>query len=412
MPVVTPTAAPPRVRALPAGDGWTLDASSVEIAVSAAVVRERPGAIPPPPKLLDQVRSAMALRHFSKRTEQAYVSWVLRFVRFHGKRHPREMGEAEVTSFLNYLVEQRRVSSSTQNQALAALVFLYREVLRIDLPWLKQLVRAKRPRSLPTVLSQDETAAVLSCMTGVTRLMAALLYGTGMRLSECCGMRAKDIDFEQHKILVRRGKGNRDRFTVLPESLVPLLREHLERVKALHDADLAAGAGWVELPEALGNKYPMAGREWAWQWVFPATRTYFEPKSGQRRRHHIDPGVLQRAVRDAIRESGVPKHGGPHTFRHSFATHLLEAGHDIRTVQELLGHRDVSTTMIYTHVLNEGYAGVRSPLDRLVSRGMDATTSLRGDSLWPKRRRRQWLAPPDAKQRKQLPPPAPPRETD
>ena len=409
---VSPTTA--RLRQLPLSTetGRMLDKSRAVTHAPEPVVREGAGRRQPAPKLLGQVRGAVALRHYSKRTEQAYVSWIRRFVLFHNKRHPRDMGEAEVTAFLSFLVEKRHVSGSTQNQALAALLFLYREVLGVELPWLDGLVRAKRPKGLPTVFSRDEVVAILSRMSGLTCLMATLIYGSGMRLSECCGMRVKDLDFGQGKILVRRGKGNRDRFTLLPKVLVRPLQEHLKRVKAVHDADLAAGAGWVELPEALARKYPRASRDWAWQWVFPATRTYFEPVSRVRRRHHLDPGVLQRAVGDALQESGVPKHGGPHTFRHSFATHLLEDQYNIRTVQELLGHQDVSTTMQYTHVLNEGYAAIRSPLDRLALPGVDSTAALRGDSLWPEPRHRQWLAPPNPKRRRKLLPPLPQEEDD
>jgi integron integrase len=263
------------------------------------------------------------------------------------------------------LAVERGVSSSTQNQALAALLFLYRDVLEQDMPWLEDLVRAKRPRRLPVVLSRDEVQAVLSCMSGTPRLMAVLLYGSGLRLLECCRLRVKDVDFERSQMTVRQGKGDRDRATMLPGVVKPGLIEHLSAARVRHRLDLAAGAGWVELPEALAAKFPGAGRDWAWQWVFPATRMYVERLTGQRRRHHLHESVRQRAVKDAVRAAGLAKRATCHTFRHSFATHLLEDGHDIRTVQELLGHTDVATTMIHTHVLNRGPAGVRGPADRM-----------------------------------------------
>jgi integron integrase len=275
------------------------------------------------------------------------------------------MGADEVARFLSALATERRVSPSTQNQALAALLFLYRAVLELDLPRLEQLVRARRPQRLPVVLSREEVANVLLEMHGITRLMAAILYGTGLRVLECAQIRVKDIDFEAHHVVVRSGKGDRDRVTMLPEALAPFLTEQLRRGHQQHALDLAAGAGWVELPAALARKYPNVGREWGWQWAFPATRTYVDRETGQRRRHHLHESVLQRAVRAAAFRAGIVRPVTCHTFRHSFATHLLEDGYDIRTVQELLGHRDVSTTMIYTHVLNRGPAGVRSPVDRL-----------------------------------------------
>jgi integron integrase len=275
------------------------------------------------------------------------------------------MGAAEVTHFLSSLAVEGKVASSTQNQALAALLFLYGQVLGTDLPWLHDLVRAARPPRLPAVLSRAEVRAVLLALHGVPRIMAALLYGSGLRLLECCRLRVKDLDFAAHQIIVRSGKGDRDRVTLLPPAVVPALERHLGWVRALHARDLRAGAGWVELPYALGRKYPNAGREFPWQWVFPATRIYREPEIGQRRRHHLHETVVQRAVYVAVREAGLTKRATCHTFRHSFATHLLEDGYDIRTVQELLGHRDVRTTMIYTHVLHRGPAGVRSPLETL-----------------------------------------------
>ncbi len=319
-----------------------------------------------PRRLLDRVRDALRVRHYSRRTERAYVAWTRRYILFHGKRHPAEMGAEEVSRFLSGLAIEGRVSASTQNQALSALLFLYSHVLGTRLPWLDDLVRVARPRQLPVVLSRDEVRAVLGRLEGTPGLMASLLYGAGLRLLECARLRIKDIDFVRHQVIVRGGKGDRDRVTILPLSLQPALRGHLARVRARHEHDLAAGGGWVELPLALARKFPGAGREWSWQWVFPATRCYTDRVSGQRRRHHLHETVLQRAVRDAVRAAGIVKRASSHTFRHSFATHLLEDGYDIRTVQELLGHRDVSTTMIYTHVLNRGPAGVRSPMDRLL----------------------------------------------
>jgi integron integrase len=284
---------------------------------------------------------------------------------FHGKRHPAEMGAAEVTRFLTSLAVDRSVAASTQNQALSALLFLYRQVLGQNLPWLDDLVRAKRRPYLPVVLTRDEVRAILDRLDGVPRLMGMLMYGAGLRVLECARLRVKDVGFSANQVLVRGGKGEKDRMTVLPAAIKRDLELHLARVRAQHQVDLGNGAGWVELPYALARKYPRAGREWAWQWVFPATRLYIDCGTGQRRRHHLHESVLQRAVRDAARLAGLPKHATCHTFRHSFATHLLEDGHDIRTVQELLGHHDVSTTMIYTHVLNRGPGAVRSPADRM-----------------------------------------------
>jgi integron integrase len=293
------------------------------------------------------------------------VAWTRRYIFFHGKRHPAEMGAAELTAFLSSLAVQGNVAASTQNQALSALLFLYREVLEQEVPWLDDVVRAKRPEHLPVVLTRAEVRSVIAGLTGPSRLMALLLYGAGLRLLECARLRVKDVDFGRNQITVRSGKGGKDRVTMLPGVVKTDLAAHLGRVKRQHDSDLLHGAGWVELPWALARKYPNAGREWPWQWVFPATRVYVERATGQRRRHHLHESVLQRTVREAIRRTGIPKRATCHTFRHSFATHLLEDGHDIRTVQELLGHRDVSTTMIYTHVLNRGPAGVRSPADHL-----------------------------------------------
>lgn len=316
------------------------------------------------PKLLDQVRDRIRVKHYSLRTEQAYLSWIKRFIYFHGKRHPKDMGAREVEAFLSHLAVEGRVSASTQSQALSALLFLYREVLELDLPWLDKVVRAKPSQHMPVVLTVAEVRAVLARLEGVKWLMASLLYGSGMRLMECLRLRAKDIDFERHEILVRDGKGMKDRVTMLPASVVGPLQEHLAKARALHEKDLAEGFGEVYLPFALGKKYPNAGREWGWQYVFPSSKRSIDPYSGKERRHHLDEKVLQRAIAAAVKEAGLVKPASCHTLRHSFATHLLQSGYDIRTVQELLGHSDVSTTMIYTHVLNKGGRGVVSPLDR------------------------------------------------
>jgi integron integrase len=319
----------------------------------------------PKPRLLDRVRAALRTRHYSRRTEEAYVAWIRRFILFHGKRHPAELGGPEVTRFLSSLAVEGQVAASTQNQALSALLFLYRDVLSIELPWLDGVVRAKRPERLPVVLTREEVRAVIERLAGAPRLMACLLYGAGLRVLECCRLRVQDIDFGSGQIVVRSGKGGKDRTTMLPAVSKADLARHLVCVRDQHEQDLTTGAGWVELPTALARKYPHAGRQWVWQWVFPATRIYVDRETGQRRRHHLHETVLQREIRRAVGLAGIAKRASPHTLRHSFATHLLEDGHDIRTVQELLGHRDVSTTMIYTHVLNRGPAGVRSPADRM-----------------------------------------------
>ncbi len=319
---------------------------------------------PRAPKLLDDLRDRLRTRHYSPRTQEAYALWVRRFVIFHGKRHPALLGEPEIESFLADLA-RRGSAASTQNQALAALLFLYEEVLEQPLRRVEHLSRGKRPQRVPVVLSKDEVRAVLDELQGVPKLMALLLYGAGLRLLECARLRVKDVDFGRSEITVRDGKGGRDRRTVLPSALRAPLARHLERVRAQHEADLAAGAGWVELPGRLGLKYPNAGREWAWQWVFPATRHYTDRDTRERRRHHYHESALQRAFHEAVLKARITKPASCHTLRHSFATHLLEDGYDIRTIQELLGHRDVSTTMIYTHVLNKGGRGVRSPVDGL-----------------------------------------------
>jgi integron integrase len=325
------------------------------------------GPAPGKPRLLDAVRRAIRLRHYSPRTEDAYVGWIRRYISFHAKRHPTELGAAEVTGFLSSLAVEGKVSASTQNQALAALLFLYGEVLGKELPWLPDVVRAARPERLPAVLSR-EVRAVLLALRGTPRLMAILLYGAGLRLLECCRLGVKDVDFAAKQIIVRSGKGDRDRVTLLPPIVVPALQRQVAWVRSLHERDVRARAGWVELPYALGRKYPNAGREIAWQWLFPATRAYRDAETGQRRRHHLHETVVQRAVYHAVREAGLTKRASGHTFRHSFATHLREDGYDIRTVQELLGHPDVRTTMIYPHVLNRGPAAVRSPLEGLAHR--------------------------------------------
>jgi integron integrase len=325
---------------------------------------DSPGS-PPPRRLLDQVADALRVRHYSPKTVDAYVHWVRRFILFNERRHPAELGKDEVARFLSHLAIGAKVSASTQNQALSALLFLYAEVLGSELGWMEDVVRAKRPARLPVVMSRLEVNAVLAGLSGSTRLMASLLYGSGLRLVECVTLRVKDVDFGAGQLTVRRGKGQRDRAALLPQSLVEPLTRHLAAVRRQHEVDVARGAGFVELPNALSTKYPNAPREWPWQWVFPATRTYVHPETGERRRHHLHETVLQRAVREAARAAGLSKPVSCHTFRHSFATHLLEAGYDIRTIQKLLGHRDVRTTMIYTHVLSRGPLGVKSPLDAL-----------------------------------------------
>ena len=316
-------------------------------------------------RLLDRVRDTIRRRKYSYRTEESYVHWIRRFIYFSGKRHPREMGATEVTAFLTHLARERDVAAATQNQALSALLFLYKEVLAQPLPWLDGLERAKRPARLPTVLTRSEVQRLLAAMQGTKWLMASLLYGAGLRLTECLKLRVKDIDFEYRQILVRDGKGAKDRVTMLPQSTIEPLKRQLAIAKAFHESDLAAGHGDVELPYALARKYPRAPHQWAWKFVFPSHKLSTDPRSGVVRRHHVFENYLTRGVKDAVRAARIDKHVSCHTLRHSFATHLLEGGYDIRTVQELLGHGDVSTTMIYTHVLNKGGRGVASPLDYL-----------------------------------------------
>ena len=324
---------------------------------------ENPPIAPARPRLLDLVRDTIRRRHYSCRTEETYLHWIKRFIYFSGKRHPRELGAEEVTAFLNHLVSQRHVAAATQNQALAALLFLYKEVVARPLPWLENIEHARRPVRKPTVLTQTEARDLLARLRGAKWLMASLLYGSGLRLRECLTLRVKDVDFGYCQILVRDGKGGKDRVTMLPGPVVEPLQAHLVRVKALHEQDLADGCGDVELPDAIARKYPRAPYEWGWKFVFPSYKRSVDPRTGVIRRHHVYENYLIRGVKDAARAAGITKHVSCHTLRHSFATHLLEGGYDIRTVQELLGHNDVSTTMIYTHVLNKGGRGVKSPLD-------------------------------------------------
>jgi integron integrase len=324
-----------------------------------------------PPKLLDQVRGKIRLKHYSIRTEQAYVDWIKRYILHFDKQHPKDLGAVEVEQFLTHLAMMGKVSASTQNQAKSALLFLYKEILGVELPWLDDVEQAKTSRRLPVVLTKAEVQQILSHLGGTQHLVVSLLYGTGMRILEALRLRVKDVDFERKEILIRDGKGYKDRVTMLPLSLVKTLQEHLKQVKALHVEDLSQGCGPVYMPFALGKKFPYAARDWSWQYVFPTAKLSVDPRSvdengvGVARRHHIQDQAIQRAVRQAVVDAGLTKPATPHTFRHSFATHLLESGYDIRTVQELLGHSDVSTTMIYTHVLNKGGRGMSSPLDVL-----------------------------------------------
>lgn len=318
------------------------------------------------PKLLERMQHALRLHHYSLRTEKVYVQWARRFIFFHDKCHPQQMGKAEIEAFLTHLAVKKHVSAATQGQALAALLFLYKRVLEIDLPWLDEVVRAKRPQRLPVVLSPAEVTSVLEAMQGRPALMARLLYGTGMRLMECLRLRVKDLDFARNQILIRAAKGNKDRCTVLPASLRSPLQQHLQEVETLWRQDRAQGEAGVALPYALEGKKPEEGKRWPWFWCFPARGRSIDPRSGLQRRHHAHEQVLQRAIKRAVIAAGITKPASAHTLRHSFATHLLESGYDIRTVQTLLGHADIKTTMIYTHVLEQGPQGVLSPLDRLL----------------------------------------------
>ena len=336
------------------------------------------------PRLLDRLRLALRARHYSLRTEEAYVAWARRFVVFHGKRHPMTMGEPEINAFVSDLAIRQGVSASTQNQALAAILFLYRYVLEKPLPQVEDVVRAKRPRRLPSVLTRAEVRAVISRLGGAQRLVALLLYGSGLRLLECLRLRVKDVEFGSNRIVVRDAKGQRDRIAPLPLLVKAALPSWLARVKRVHERDLADGFGSVFLPDALARKYPGSEKDWGWQWIFPAGHRSRDPRSGAERRHHFDESVIQRAVRQAVTDIGISRRASCHTFRHSFATHLIEDGYDIRTIQELLGHKDVKTTMIYTHVLNRpGTLGVRSPADVLWRPSLTGSVSTRRLSSQP-----------------------------
>jgi len=315
--------------------------------------------------LLDRLRDTIRTRHYSHRTEKTYVRWALRFILFHRKKHPATMAEPEVTAFLTYLAVERKVSSSTQNQARSAILFLYREVLDVHLPWLESVVKAKRSQRVPTVLTKSETMRLLAQLEGQAWLVGALLYGSGMRLQECLQLRIKDVVFERLEITVRSGKGAKDRITMLPRKLTEPLAEQIERARIVHERDLAGGAGKVVMPQALGRKYPGNASSLGWQWIFPASRRYTEKETGIQRRHHYHESAVQRTVKEAAMRAQLPQQATCHILRHSFATHLLEAGYDMRTIQELLGHSDVSTTMKYTHVVNKGGRGVLSPFDKL-----------------------------------------------
>jgi integron integrase len=317
------------------------------------------------PRLIDDVRSAIRVRHYSYSTEKTYVHWIIKFAHFHGLRHPADMGEKEISAFINHLAVHKKVSASTQNQALCAIVFLYKHVLKKDLGDFGELVWAKKPKHIPVVFSKEEVRDIMRQLEGTCWIMAMLLYGSGLRLHECLHLRVKDLDFGYNQITVRDAKGGKDRIVPFPQKLKEPLKAHLEKVKRIHERDLAVGFGGVYMPDALERKYPSASTSWEWQFVFPAHAISEDPRSGIRRRHHLYETVLQKAVKSAIRKAGIFKHAGCHTLRHSFATHLLESGSDIRTVQELLGHNDVKTTMIYTHVLNKGGLAVKSPADTL-----------------------------------------------
>ncbi len=320
-----------------------------------------------PTKLIDQLCLAIRAKRYSIRTEKSYANWVKRYILFHNKRHPKEMGEVEVMQFINSLVFNRNVAASTQNQALCAILFLYKEVLETDLSWVENINWSKRPKRLPVVFTVEEVRKVLTLIDGQQLLMASLLYGSGLRLMECLRLRIQDIDFGYHQVMVRDGKGQKDRNTILPTHLEVGLRRQIDKVKIIHNQELSIGFGGVYLPDALERKYPNAAYEFRWQYLFPADKKSKDPRSGIRRRHHLSRNYLQTAVKNSVNKAGIIKRGTCHTFRHSFATHLLEAGYDIRTVQELLGHKDIRTTMIYTHVLNRGGRGVVSPFDNLLN---------------------------------------------
>lgn len=314
------------------------------------------------PKLLDRVRNSLRQRNYAYSTEQSYTNWIRRYILFHNKKHPRQLGEKEIEEFLTHLAVEENIAPSTQNQALSALIYLYQEILHIDLGEINA-IRPRRRENLPTVLTQEETRQILSLLTGLNQLMAKVLYGSGLRISECLRLRIKDVDFGHSQILVRDGKGHKDRFTILPQSIHTPLQEQIQRAKYAHQRDLDNGYGSVYLPYALERKYPHANKEWIWQWVFPSDSLSNDPRSNTIRRHHQSGSGLRKALKTATKQAGINKHVTPHVLRHSFATHLLENGYDIRTVQELLGHKDVKTTMVYTHVLNRGPSAVKSPLD-------------------------------------------------
>lgn len=314
-------------------------------------------------KFLDEVRAVLRTQHYSYRTERTYIDWILRYIRFHGLRHPKEMGAVEIEAFLTHLAVEKNVAASTQNQALAALLFLYKNVLNVNLSWLDKFTPAKKSNHLPVVLTKDEVKLIINHLTGTNWLIANLLYGSGLRLIEALRLRVKDVDFGFKQIVVRDGKGAKDRFTVLPTKLIEPLQKQMESARILHDRDLRHGIGCVEMPFALARKYPAAEKEWAWQYVFPSKSLSVNPRSGLKCRHHVSPASLQKAFKNALRISRIPKNASPHTLRHSFATHLLQDGYDIRTIQDLLGHKEISTTMIYTHVLQNNRLGVRSPVD-------------------------------------------------
>jgi len=317
------------------------------------------------PRLLDEVKSHIQTRHYSRRTEKSYVSWILKYIYFHNKTHPAKMGENEINQFLTYLATDKHVSASTQNQALSAILFLYKWVLNRELGDFGHVIRAKKTRKIPVVFTRSEVRAIINCMTGTNKLMVMLLYGSGLRLMECLRLRIKDLDFGNTQLVIRDGKGEKDRVTLLATNIVPQLKRHLKQVRKTHNSDLEMGYGKVSLPYALERKYPNASSEWHWQYVFPSLKLSKDPLSGKTKRHHLHESVLQRAVKAAVKKAGICKHGGCHTFRHSFATHLLEDGYDIRTIQDLLGHKSLETTMIYTHILNQGPMAVKSPGDSL-----------------------------------------------
>ena len=326
-------------------------------------MQPQPTSSPKGKKLLEQVSDAIRIKHYSSRTEKTYMDWIKRYILFHNKRHPKDMGVEEIQTFIAHLATQKQLAASTQNQALSAVIFLYRHVLKIDIALPSDIIRAQKSETLPVVLTHQEAMSVINKMSGVSQLMTKILYGSGLRLMECLRLRVKDIDFGNHQIIVRDGKGEKDRLTMLPDALIPDLQTHLKTVSDIHQQDLKAGYGEVYLPYAIARKYPNAPKEWIWQYLFPAFARSVDPETKKIRRHHLDESVLQKAIRQTAGIVGIDKPVSPHVFRHSFATHLLQSGYDIRTIQELLGHKDVKTTMIYTHVLQRGGLAVKSPLD-------------------------------------------------